>query len=236
VELPNDPEREAVLEPDLDEVAVRGLRADESVPEPLRMRLAVSGPVHRRIRAEDVAHDPDLSSYVEQEGISYEFHAIRLCCSFRPADGEPFTGCWVGIDLKSSNEDLTARPIAWSMAPQRLDRITDTSTNFSFTASLKLSVVNIGGSVTRARSTTSSTALLQAYGELSSEPSWEFTSIAGAELNGMQQLKLVVRKPVGTPVQGRTSIEANVMRPRFGVIKHHVRLLGDPPGCDFALG
>ena len=233
MELPDVPERQALLEPGPEELTVRG--GSEQLAGPLRMRLAVMGPVHRRIAASDVAHDPELAGFIKSQGGDYTFHALRLSCSFRPADDEPFTGCWVGIGLSRADGADGEPPIAWSMEPDRLSQPAHVSKTFTFKAELKLPLAGISGSAARGSSSHAALAFVQAYGELGSEPSWEFRRIPGGDLNGMHQLKLVVRAPSGVPVQGTTSIEANIERRRFGVVKYRVTVPGDPAATAFLL-
>jgi hypothetical protein len=236
MDLPEAPELEAVLEPDPDEIPVRGGEIREDRSAPLRRRLMISGPVHARIGTKDVADDPELVRFITSQGRHYSFHALRLSCSFRPADDEPFTGCWVGIELSRADNAVGESPIAWSMEPHSLEQLMDVPAAFKFSAELKLPFVSLGGSMARKSGAGRTTAFLQAYGELGAEPSWEFNRIGRAELRGMQQLKLVVRTPAGIPVAGKTTIEANVERRRLGVMKYRATVAGDPPATNFRLG
>jgi hypothetical protein len=227
---------EALLEPDLDELTTRGGGADDDARSPLRRRLLVTSPVHARIDVEDVPTDPELQRFIERESDRYAFHALRLACTFRPEDGEPFTECWVGIDLRRSDDSPDEPPLAWSMQPQRLDRVTQLSSKFTYSAQLKLSVAGLGVSGERGTSGDKTTAYLQAYGELGAAPWWELYRIKGvAELRGMQELRLVVRTPATAPVDGKASIEAKVERRKYGVMRYVVSLPGDPPTSQFRL-
>lgn len=235
MDLPDGPELEAVLEPDPAEIPVRGAETAEQPSAPLKRRLMITGPVHARIGIKDVAGDPELVRFIKSQGQHYSFHALRLSCSFRPAEDEPFTGCWVGIELSRADDVAAEPPIAWSMEPHSLEQLMDVPPAFKFSAELKLPFVSLGGSVTRKSGAERTAAFLQAYGELGAEPSWEFTRIGRAELRGMQQLKLVVRTPAGVPVEGKTTIEANVERRRLGVMKYRATVPGDPPATNFRL-
>jgi hypothetical protein len=224
-----------LLEPDPDELATRSGRTDDDARSPLRGRLLVAGPVHARIEAGDVADDPELQRFIERESDRYSFHALRLACTFRPQDGEPFTECWVGIDLRRSDGSPGEPPRAWSMQPKRLDRVTQLSTKFTYSAQLKLSAVSLGVGGERDTSSDRETTYLQAYGELDPAPWWELYRVEGAELRGMQELRLVVRTPAGVPVDGGASIEAKVERRKYGLMRYVVSLPGDPPASQFRL-
>jgi hypothetical protein len=233
MELPEAPEQEALLEPDLAATIVRGAGISDEAREPLRGRLMITGPVQGRIGPHDV-DDAELKRFIEREGRRYWFHALRLACTFRPADDEPFTECWAGIMMRCASE-AAEPPIAWSMEPIRLEQVTDISTKFTFTAGLKLGPANVDGGYERDAQRQHKQACVQAYGELGSEPWWELYKVDGAELRGMQQLKLVIRAPAGVAVDGEANVEAKVERRRFGIMKYRVVVPGDPPGIHFRL-
>lgn len=237
MQLPEASTVDAVLEPDLDELTTRGAGVDDDARSPLRRRLLVTGPVHARIEVQDVADDPELQRFIGRESGRYAFHALRLACTFRPEDGEPFTECWVGIDLQRSDGSPDAPPLAWSMQPQRLHRVTQLSNKFTYSAQLKLPVAEFGVGGEHDASRDKETTYLQAYGELGASPWWELYRVEGTtELRGMQELRLVVRTPAGVPVDGEASIEAKVERRKHGVMRYVVSLPGDPPVSQFRLG
>jgi hypothetical protein len=235
MQLPEAATVDALLEPDLDELITRSGGADDEVRSPLRGRLLVAGPVHARIEVQDVADDPELQRFIERESDRYAFHALRLACTFRPEDGEPFTECWVEIDLRRSDGSADTPPIAWSMQPQRLSRVTQLSNKFTYSAQLKLSAVGLGFGGERDESSDRETTYLQAYGAYGATPWWELYRIKGAELRGMQELRLVVRAPADGQVDGKASIEAKVERRKYGVMRYVVSLPGDPPTSQFRL-
>jgi hypothetical protein len=57
---------------------------------------------------------------------------------------------------------------------------------------------------------------VQALYEGTSKPAWTFAETSTKPLHGIQRLRLVVRAPAGTPVQGRIEVGATVRHHRLG--------------------
>ena len=224
MELPAAPECEALLVPDLDTV-VRGDVLSKQDTSKLAGLLTVAGPVTAPIGPGDV-DDPDLKVFVQNARGRYSYYAVRLACSFRPADGEPFTEALVSIDLAGAEA-----PVAWSIDPVRLDQVGDISSKFTFGAQLKLLTVTFERGVGHQAKEPS----VLGYGVLSAEPYWELYRVAGADLRGTQLFKLVVQAAAGAVVDGTASIQAKIQRRRYGLMKYVVEVPGNPPGISFRL-
>jgi hypothetical protein len=234
LELPEPTERAVVLAPEIEEMSVRGVEMIKGAEKQLTRRLMVCGPVHSRITPSDVEDDSELIRFL-RDSREYVFYALRWSCSFRPKDGELFTECLVGIGLRREDKRTDEPPIAWSMQPRRLDKVTHVSSNLAFVAGLKLTPVDISVTRDRGEETEQRDACVQAFGELGSDPSWELYRVKGVPLRGMQDLNLVVRAPAEVPVIGKTTIEAKVRRKTFGVIKYRGIVPGEASALDFRL-
>lgn len=235
MELPEAPEHDAVLIPDLDDLTVRGVPTPDDVTKPLERRLSISGPVYARVEVGDLPDDAELQRFLERESARFTFYHLRLSCTFRPADDEPFLECLASIELNRADGATSDLPIAWSMEPQRLDKITDVANKFTYGAELKLPPLTLNAGGEHDTSGQRAKPYLLGFGELESAPWWELYRLDDVELRGVQQLKLVVRVPAGVAVTGRTTIQATVQRRRNIVVRYTAKLPGDPPATDFRL-
>ena len=226
MELPAAPEREALLVPDIDSV-VRGNVPGSQDTSSLAGLLTVAGPVTAPIGPGDV-DDPDLKVFV-QNAQDRSYYAVRLACSFHPADGEPFTEALVSIDL--AGPAGAEAPAAWSIDPVRLDQVADISSKFTFGAQLKLLTATYEHDADHQAREPS----VLGYGELSAEPYWELYRVPGADLRGTQLFKLVVQAAAGAVVTGNVSVQAKIQRRRYGLMKYVVEVPGSPPGISFQL-
>jgi hypothetical protein len=207
---------DAVLEPQLQTLRSHD-ETDETLRMPLSRRLSIGGPLFRPIEPEDADDDEELRRFIEEELGRFRYHLGHLTCTFRPANDETFTECWVGLDLVRADGVDEPAPIAWSMQPQRLDEPVEISTTIGLGASLKLPPVDIGPTLERTSTRTHREVYLQAYDEQESTPCWELYRTQSVPLRGMQRLLVVVRSPAGAEIDGTARVQAKV-RGRRGVL------------------
>lgn len=220
IEMPEPPTHDLVLAPRDDQ-----FRGDAPAPgarEPLRHRVSVGGPVFRRIEADDATDDMELRHFLAEEAVQSDFYLLHLTCTLRPSESEPFTEALIEISL--TDPGLGAKPIAWSMQPDRLVDAVEVSRTVSLGPTLKILGVDLELKAEQQRTRTRQEPFLEAMYELESTPSWALYRTAGVELRGLYRFHLVVRAPKGAAVKGTTLVEAKVQRRLLGVIPYRASI------------
>ncbi|MFC0599240.1 hypothetical protein [Streptomyces palmae] len=222
--LPELPERELTL------------AAEESPPAtappvpPLTGRLRFGGPLALPVTGGLVDGDPELADFLAQHADAAEHHLVHLTLSCAQDTAGPALHT-VNVDLTLTAEHPAAAatappvprapsgaapaPVAWSMAPQRLDGGTEHAGGGAGTVRLgpRLSLVD-GHAAPRAR------VCLEALRELRSEPGWEIRRTEDRPIGGTYRLALVVRAPRGALCRVHVEVGASV---RNGRQRHRYR-------------
>ncbi|MFG1818519.1 hypothetical protein ACGFIF_32470 [Kribbella sp. NPDC049174] len=230
VEMPDPPMQDVVLE--AKEEFVRSGDSDPAAAEPVRQRISVGGPIHRRIDA-DSTDDAELRHFLKEEAADSDFYLLHLTCTLRHTDDEPFTEALLELDLTAAGTETP--PIAWSMQPDRMSDAVEVSRTVSLGPTMKILGVGIEAKGELARTVTRREAFLEAMYELESTPSWALYRTSSTELRGLYRFHLVVRTPKDARVTGTTTIEAKVRRKRFGVIPYRAVLTDVPATLSFQL-
>ena len=231
IEMPDPPTQDLVLTPKADEF--RGIAPAPEAREPLRHRISIGGPVHRRIDA-DSTDDTELRLFLEKEASDWDFYLLHLTCTLQPAAEEPFTEALIELDLVDA--DGTGAPIAWSMHPDRMVDTVEVSRTVSLGPTLKILGVGVNLTSQQQRRATRREIFVEAMYELESTPSWGLYRTSSSELRGLFRFHLVVRAPKRSMVSGTTSVQAKVQRRRFGVIPYNADLGDAPVPLNFKLG
>jgi hypothetical protein len=221
VELPEPLEHELVLEPSPQ--ATRGVRAEEDeVPaaalEPLDKRLSIGGPVTRHIGREST-DDIELQRFLEGEGADHDFYLVRLDCTLRHDDDEPFASALLAIDLSAKEDDGSA-PIAWSMDPLELFDAVPVSRTIGLSPSLKILGLGLEATTEVGDKHERKDVFVEALYQLESNPTWAMYRTGSTQLRGVQGFTLVVQARKGTTTVGRMTASAMVERKRFGLIAY----------------
>ncbi len=231
VEMPDPPAHDLVLTPKAD--YFRGIAPEPQAHEPLRNRISIGGPLHRRIDA-DLTADSELRRFLQEEAADWYFYLLHLTCTLHPAAEEAFTEALIQLDLTQAGN--TGAPIAWSMHPDRLEDTVEVSRTVSLGPSLKILGIGMNLTGQQQRKTTKREIFVEALYELESTPSWGLYRTSSSELRGLFRFHLVVRAPKHSTVSGTTSVEAKVQRKRFGVIPYNANAADAPLNLNFNLG
>ena len=161
-------------------------------PAGLAGRVMLGGPVAFPMTAKRY---PDMSTYITADAPHHHYYEVHLSLSFRDG-GQPPPLHTVTLDVELSGTIGAQQPIAWSMAPSRIDDADDRAVKFELQPQIKIAGVEasagtVTGTVNRARE-----PFLLALGELSSNPVWELRR-TGPPLAGRQRFVLVVRAAKG---------------------------------------
>jgi hypothetical protein len=189
---------------------------------PLDGRILLGGPVSFRMTA---GRYPDVEKYLAADEGRYQYHEVHLSLSFKDPDQVPHVRRVV-LAVSLGGASGTPQPIAWSMAPDRIESPSGREISFEIRPRVKLagvemSVASLGGKADLPRD-----PYLIALGELGSQPTWEL-SRTSKPLDGRQRLILVVRSEAGADVTADIEITAStrtaVLR-RFRAVPVPLRL------------
>lgn len=230
IEMPDPLAHDVVLQPK-EEYSRRGM-GDPASNQPVRQRISVGGPIHRRIDA-DSTDDAELLHFLKEEAADSDFYLVHVTCTLRHRDDEPFTEVLLELDL--TQPGAPPAPIAWSMLPDRVTEPVEVSRTVSLGPTMKILGVGIEAKGEAGLKLTKQVPSLEALYELESTPSWALYRTDSIELRGLYRFHLVVRAPKGSAVIGTTSIEAKVRRKLLGVIPYRADLTSVPKALAFRL-
>jgi hypothetical protein len=199
VTLPDLPLRQLSL---ASEQEARGTGAPGAPP--LQGRILLGGPLCVPVTAASVAHDDELSAFVQGEAGIAAFYLMHLSitCAGQPDSPDLHT---VGVNLTLVADPGAAfQPVAWSMTPKKLTETVQNTTS----AQLGPQLAFVGHSQTTSQSST----CLEALRELRSDPGWEIRRTANVRIGGGYRLAMVVRAPHGTQSRAEVSVRATVRR------------------------
>lgn len=158
-------------------------------PPPLAGRISVAFPHSKLISAEDVAADPDLRAFIDDESRLYRFHLAQLAISFAERPVTPrLNSATVALNLVSS--PATPGPVVLSMTPTQAADVVLVQREIRIGP--KLSILGPGESIKESSSQTGGGSL-HAMGVGTAQPTWEFSRTASRELAGSYRLAMIVR-------------------------------------------
>jgi hypothetical protein len=231
IELDDPPSRDVSLEPDV--TRTRGASVPPEYRGPVANRLSMGGPVVRRMSSGST-DDAELQRFMQEEAGDSDFYLLRLTCTLRPDDDEPFTEVLLGVALSSADPSRDA-PIAWSMAPVRLVEPVEISKSVSLSPSLKILGVGVEPKAEVAEKRVRQDVFLEALYELESTPTWAMYRTRSSALQGLHRFNLVVKAAKGSITVGEVAATAKIERKRFGVIGYEAVSPDAPAPISFAL-
>lgn len=161
----------------------------QEAASPLDGRVFLGGPIAFLMTGERY---PDMSKYLIADAAHYQYYEVHLSLSFKAADkSPPLHHVSLSMHLRSTNG--AERPIAWSMAPDRINDPVSREVSFEIRPQIKVAgVVEVSAGAVSGSSPLLSDPFLIALGELGPDPSWELRRTS-QPLDGRQRLILVVR-------------------------------------------
>ncbi|MEO3855573.1 hypothetical protein [Acrocarpospora sp. B8E8] len=198
---------------------------EDEAPE-LAGRVVLGGPVAFPMTAERY---PDVAAYIEQEAAHHRYHEVHLSVTFvEKQDGPPLHSVTLRVNLAAKAP--ADQPIAWSMAPARIDDPSQRDVQFEIKPQLKVagieaSIGMLGGNLPGSR-----TPFLRATRELRSDPRWELKRTKNLPLAGTQRVVLVVRADAGAvatmAVEVTAATRSSILR-RYRALPTPLRLAAD---------
>jgi hypothetical protein len=187
---------------------------------PLSGRFSGGGPVAAPIRRKDAAGDPLLLGFLTSQERTHRFHRVQLACTFDPTEDEPFVEATVQCLMRRIDGASTELPTAWSLAPQRLEKLSTWKLTWSLKADVKFAEAGVGGEGTVGKTR----PVIRAYNLLQADPYWRLVEQPNNRLYGSLELGMIVRAPRDVPVEIATTVSATVLRSSLGLFLHKAPL------------
>lgn len=186
-----------------------------------RLRVELIQP--RRLTPSTAGNDEELKHFMEAEQSQFEYHLIRVACTFIDDEREPFERAWVKVELSREGhaDDLEYQPIAWSLEPKLLAAPSGIVKTVEITDPLKLVTYR------REQEVGNETYLKAKYAS-TQRPTWYLTRTTTHAIDGDHDLRVVVRAPTSTQGLAEVSLGATTRRKMGGVVPRIARL---PEGC-----
>lgn len=206
VELPELTFVPLLLYSELRVVKTGGPAARRAVPDV----VALGVPQAVRLDAGSVPDDPDLARFLRARA-DRSFALVTLGATFHPND-HTVTRATVEVSLAA---DPAGDPpvVAWSLAPRRVTEPVTVTRKITVSADAK--IVHIGMELSQERAVQD--VFLEAFNELRSDPSWEFTATPTSPIRGSHRLTMVTSASTGSLVTGTVTVSAVLEHRRFGL-------------------
>jgi len=179
-------------------------------PDRLSGRLLLGAPVAIALTAEAASNDKETADFLKARAAQSDFYLVTMACSFQPKEDEPFEKAWLHVNLDRADGDKDPRPAAYSMRPLKTSKEVKQSRSVKLGADLKILDVGFEGGVEQGTERSKEEVFVQAYGELTAAPFWEFRGGKEAPLDGSYRLALVVDVPKSVKAQVAVNLEATV--------------------------
>jgi len=193
-----------------DEGEIRILRGKKN-------RVAVGLPYNENLTSRLQNLDEEIPYEIKRLTDEYDFHYVRLACSFLPDNDCKFEWARFGVDLKlKGNGSVHTKPISWDISPSDVFSTIKCKREFSFTPELKFNIIpevidaEIKGGVNESKEYVVYEPQITSFGLNRSNVIWDFRRTKEKELIGNKSLLLIIRSPKGTEVNGRFLIGAEV--------------------------
>jgi len=182
-------------------------------------RFSAGGPIAAPIHRKDAAGDPVLLAFLTSQESTHRFHRVQLACTFDPEDDEPFAEATVQCVMRRVDGEADA-PTAWSMAPQRQEKLSTWKLTWNLKADAKFAEAGVGGEGTVGKPK----PVIRAYNLLQSDPYWRLVEQPGERLYGSLELGMIIRAPRDVRVEITTTVSASVYRNKFGLVLYKTPL------------
>lgn len=213
---------ETTLEPPLP--AVDKLRkessADEGEISTLRgkkNKVAVGFPYYEKLTSRLQNLKEEIPYEINRLTDEYDFHYVRLTCSFLPDNDCRFEWARFGVDLKLKGKgSVQTKPISWDISPSEVFSTIKCKRDISFTPELKFKIIpevvdaEIKGGVNESKEYVVYEPQITSFGLNRPNVIWEFRNTKERGIIGNKSLLLIVKAPKGTKVNGRFLIGAEV--------------------------
>jgi hypothetical protein len=176
-----------------------------SAPVLDRVTFGLDGPA--LIARDDPRLPPEAAAKIDADARAFTYFQVRFSCSFR-RNGQPIRSARLQVSL-SGAANGSQPPVAWSMQPQKLMSPRGRIKSITFSPEIKLPAVGVSfGQVEIAPA--AEVGFVVATGELQAQAVWDFRATATTQLEGSQDLVLIVRCGADDSVHGDVYLSAKV--------------------------
>ncbi|HKI09434.1 MAG TPA: hypothetical protein VKA09_13655 [Nitrososphaeraceae archaeon] len=184
-----------------------------------RNRVAVGLPYYENLTSRLQALNEKIPYEIKRLMNDYDFHYVRLTCSFLPDNDCIFEWARFGIELnakpKSEEPSTGLKPIAHYLFPTEVNSEMKYKREMDITPELKLNlfeVVDVGAeaSFSESKEYVIYEPQITSFGLNRSEVVWQFKKTKEKGIWGDKSLLVVVRSPKGSEVKGRFLIGAQI--------------------------
>jgi hypothetical protein len=172
-------------------------------------RIKVSQVLTTPITQTSAPDDPDLEAFLKSDQNRFQYHLIRVVCTFTDLDEDRFESAWIMMSLSNPEnpEEESEQPISWSMEPIHMT----TPTGIVNKIGIKGSVQCVTGELQHERHQGDETYLETRY-LATSRPTWYLSPTRRHRIDGDHDLRVITRSPTGQRGQAEVSLGADIRR------------------------
>lgn len=172
--------------------------------------------------------DDDLRESLLRDA-GHRYWVLAFTCSFQPGD-EPILESGLAVQLGPGPADTSDDgPLVWALDPELLS--TKSERTKTFRINPKVVVATVGelqlGELTNEKKLQVKTAYVVGTGKLQSVARWFFRAPPSAALEGMHDLRMLVRVPAGHATNAQIVMTAKIRRRFAGVVPYRATLPPD---------
>jgi len=193
-----------------DEGEIRTLRGKKN-------KVAVGLPYYENLTSRLQNLKEEIPYEIKKQTDNYDFHYVRLTCSFLPDNDCRFEWARFGVDLKLKGKaSVQTKPICWDISPSEIFSTIKYKRNINFTPDLKFKIIpevldaEIKGGIDESKEYVVYEPQITSFGLNRSNVIWEFRNTKERGIIGNKSLLLVIKAPKGIKVNGRFLIGAEV--------------------------
>jgi hypothetical protein len=180
-------------------------------------KVAVGLPYYENLTSRLQNLDEEIPYEIKKLTSDFDFHYVRLTCSFLPDNDCKFEWARFGVDLNLKRRgSVQTKPISWDISPTEVLDTIKCKREISFTPELKFKIIQdvveagLKGGINESKEYVVYEPQITSFGLNRSNVIWEFRNTKERGIFGNKSLLLIVKAQKGTRVSGRFLIGAEV--------------------------
>jgi hypothetical protein len=178
-------------------------------------QVAVGEPYFENLISRYKDQNQELPREIKNMATNYDFHYVRLSCTFLPDKDCRFDWARFGVELSAesgSGEPSSINPIAYDVFPSEVLSEIKCKREIDFTSELKLlaGIVNVGTEISQSKEFIIYEPQINGFGINRSSTGWNFDKTKEKGIWGDRIVLLVVRAPKNSKVRARFLLGAEV--------------------------
>jgi hypothetical protein len=209
-----------LVEAELETRKVLGGDAVEETTAPGRVSVGRAEPIP--LIPDHAANDVALLDQLRADP-GHAYWVLAFTCSFWPGDG-PVVETRLGVQVRPDAPGVEL-PLVTLLEPERRTHPTERTRTMSFNPTVAIGPVEVGGGgAGQEEKVTMDNAYRVATGKGESVAQWFFQRQPGVELEGMHDLRMVIRTAAGTPAVAEMKIATKIRRKAAGIVPYGAKL------------